>query len=39
MIADDQTDERFMRMAIDQAMVAEENGDESIGCVIGFETI
>jgi tRNA(adenine34) deaminase len=30
----DQTDERFMRMAIDQAYLAEENGDVPIGCVV-----
>ena len=30
-------DERYMRMAIDQAFVAEENGDVPIGCVIVFE--
>lgn len=30
----DQSDERFMRMAIDQAFIAEENGDVPIGCVI-----
>ncbi len=34
---DNQTDERFMRMAIDQAMIAEENGDVPIGCVIVFD--
>jgi tRNA(adenine34) deaminase len=28
------TDERYMRMAIDQAYIAEENGDVPIGCVI-----
>jgi tRNA(adenine34) deaminase len=27
-------DERYMRMAIDQAYIAEENGDVPIGCVI-----
>ena len=32
-----QGDERFMRMAIDQAYVAEENGDIPIGAVITFE--
>lgn len=31
---DNQTDERFMRMAIDQAYLAEEKGDVPIGCVI-----
>lgn len=30
-------DERYMRMAIDQAFIAEENGDVPIGCVIVFE--
>ena len=30
-------DERYMRMAIDQAYIAEENGDVPIGCVIVFE--
>jgi tRNA(adenine34) deaminase len=30
-------DERYMRMAIDQAFIAEENGDVPIGCVILFE--
>jgi tRNA(adenine34) deaminase len=34
---DNQTDERFMRMALDQAMIAEENGDVPIGCVVVFE--
>lgn len=28
------TDEQYMRMAIDQAYIAEENGDVPIGCVI-----
>jgi len=32
-----QDDERYMRMAIDQAFIAEENGDVPIGCVIVFE--
>ncbi len=36
-INDNQTDERFMRMAIDQAMIAEENGDVPIGCVVIFD--
>ncbi|OQY05270.1 MAG: tRNA adenosine(34) deaminase TadA [Planctomycetales bacterium 4572_13] len=31
------TDERYMRMAIDQAYIAEENGDVPIGCVIVHE--
>ncbi|MCE5186853.1 MAG: tRNA adenosine(34) deaminase TadA [Planctomycetaceae bacterium] len=31
---DAQSDERFMRMAIDQAYMAEEKGDVPIGCVI-----
>ena len=30
-------DERYMRMAIDQAYIAEENGDVPIGCVIVYE--
>jgi tRNA(adenine34) deaminase len=29
-----ENDEHFMRMAIDQAFIAEENGDVPIGCVI-----
>ena len=32
-----ETDQRYMRMAIDQAYIAEENGDVPIGCVIVFE--
>ena len=31
------TEERYMRMAIDQAYIAEENGDVPIGCVIVYE--
>lgn len=31
-------DERYMRMAIDQAYIAEENGDVPIGCVIVLES-
>jgi len=31
------TDQRYMRMAIDQAYIAEENGDVPIGCVIVYE--
>ena len=31
-----QDDERYMRMAIDQAYIAEENGDVPIGCVIVY---
>ena len=31
------TDEHYMRMAIDQAYIAEENGDVPIGCVIVYE--
>ena len=31
------TDERYMRMAIDQAYIAEENGDVPIGCIIVHE--
>jgi tRNA(adenine34) deaminase len=30
-------DERYMRMAIDQAYIAEENGDVPIGCVIVYK--
>jgi tRNA(adenine34) deaminase len=30
-------DEQYMKMAIDQAFIAEENGDVPIGCVIVFE--
>ena len=30
-------DQRYMRMAIDQAYIAEENGDVPIGCVIVYE--
>src|SRR5210317_1760417 len=30
-------DERYMRMAIDQAYIAEENGDVPIGCLIVYE--
>jgi tRNA(adenine34) deaminase len=30
----DSTDKRYMQMAIDQAYIAEENGDVPIGCVI-----
>ena len=29
--------ERFMRQAIDQAFIAEDNGDVPIGCVIVYE--
>ena len=36
-INDPATDERYMRMAIDQAYIAEENGDVPIGCVIVYE--
>ena len=32
-----ETDEKYMRMAIDQAYIAEENGDVPIGCVIVYE--
>ncbi|MBL7214541.1 MAG: nucleoside deaminase, partial [Phycisphaerae bacterium] len=32
-----QDDERHMRMAIDQAYIAEENGDVPIGCVIVYD--
>jgi len=31
------TDQRYMQMAIDQAYIAEENGDVPIGCVIVCE--
>lgn len=31
------TDEKYMRMAIDQAFIAEENGDVPIGCVIVYQ--
>ena len=31
------TDQRYMRTAIDQAYIAEENGDVPIGCVIVHE--
>jgi tRNA(adenine34) deaminase len=31
------TDEHFMRMAVDQACIAEANGDVPIGCVIVHE--
>lgn len=30
-------DEKYMQMAIDQAFIAEENGDVPIGCVIVYE--
>lgn len=33
----EQDDQRYMRMAIDQAFIAEENGDVPIGCVIVYE--
>ncbi len=33
----DVLDERYMKMAIDQAFIAEENGDVPIGCVIVYE--
>lgn len=36
-ILDGRDDERYMRMAIDQAFIAEENGDVPIGCVIVYE--
>ena len=32
-----QDDKRYMRMAIDQAYIAEENGDVPIGCVIVYD--
>lgn len=31
------SDQNYMRMAIDQAFIAEENGDVPIGCVIVYE--
>lgn len=34
---DNHDDERYMRMAIDQAFIAEENGDVPIGCVIVYK--
>jgi tRNA(adenine34) deaminase len=34
---DEQADQRYMRMAIDQAFIAEENGDVPIGCVIVYQ--
>jgi tRNA(adenine34) deaminase len=36
-ISDIQIDERFMRQAIDQAFIAEDNGDVPIGAVVVFE--
>ena len=33
----DVLDERYMKMAIDQAFIAEENGDVPIGCIIVYE--
>lgn len=33
----DTSDEHYMKMAIDQAYIAEENGDVPIGCVIVYE--
>lgn len=33
----DLDDQHYMRMAIDQAYIAEENGDVPIGCVIVYE--
>ncbi|MHC4551549.1 MAG: tRNA adenosine(34) deaminase TadA [Planctomycetota bacterium] len=32
-----QIDQRYMKMAIDQAYIAEENGDVPIGCIIVHE--
>lgn len=32
-----QIDQQYMKMAIDQAYIAEENGDVPIGCVIVYE--
>lgn len=37
LMINNQDDERYMRMAIDQAFIAEENGDVPIGCVIVHE--
>ena len=36
-ISEPQTDQRYMRMAIDQAMIAEEDGDVPIGCVVVYK--
>ena len=36
-ISEPQADERYMRMAIDQAMIAEESGDVPIGCIVVYE--
>jgi tRNA(adenine34) deaminase len=36
-ISEPQADQRYMRMAIDQAMIAEEDGDVPIGCVVVYE--
>ena len=36
-ISEPQADQRYMRMAIDQAMIAEEVGDVPIGCVVVYE--
>lgn len=37
MTINQQDDDRYMRMAIDQAFIAEENGDVPIGCVIVYK--
>jgi len=36
-ISEPRADQRYMRMAIDQAMIAEEDGDVPIGCVVVYE--
>ncbi len=36
-IINTQDDQRYIRMAIDQATIAEENGDVPIGCVIVYQ--
>lgn len=37
MVSDIKVDESFMRRAVDQAMIAEENGDVPIGTIIVYE--
>lgn len=34
---DNELDNRYMKLAIDQALIAEENGDVPIGCVIVYK--
>ena len=34
---DNEIDNRYMKLAIDQALIAEENGDVPIGCVIVYQ--